>query len=403
MINLSSAEQDALAVIDHGMMLKQVEAWAAINSFSHNLAGLSVMAATLTQAFMPLGPLVAVRPSPATRMLDDGSEEALSLGHNLHLSVRPHAPARVLLTGHYDTVFAPDHPFQTVCRLPDGNLGGPGVLDMKGGIAIMLAALRVVEASPWAARLGYEVILNSDEEISSPGSAALLERAATRVQAGLVFEPAMTDGVLAGARPGNANISVHLAGRAAHAGREPEKGRNAIVAAADLALRLATLKAPDLKVNIARIDGGGPNNIVPDTAVLRVNLRPANMEAQARAEGALDNHINDVANRHDVRARRFGGFSRPPKPLDARQQRLFDRVRQAGTALGMTIRWQPSGGVCDGNNLAATGLAVVDSLGACGGNIHSMDEYLIPESLVERARLAALLLMRIAQHGFTRD
>jgi glutamate carboxypeptidase len=335
-------------------------------------------------------------------MQADGQVTPLAHGDNLHLSVRPQAPVRILLTGHYDTVFGADHPFQSCRWQAPGVLNGPGVADMKGGIAVMLAALMALEQSPFAADLGYEVVLNADEEVSSPGSTPLLVECARRVDAGFTFEPALPDGTLAGARPGSGNFSVHLAGRAAHAGREPEKGRNAVLAAADLALRLAALVADDLKVNVARIEGGGPNNIVPDTAVLRFNMRPATPEAQARAGAAIDAAIAAVAAAHDVGAHVHGRFARPPKPLDANQLRLFDLVRAAGSDLGLAIGWKPAGGVCDGNNLAATGLAVVDTMGVRGGAIHSADEFLLVESLEERARLAALALMRIARQGFSR-
>ncbi len=103
-----------------------------------------------------------------------------------------------------------------------------------------------------------------------------------------------------------------------------------------------------------------------------------------------------------MQAHRHGSFARPPKPLDANQQRLFQLVKAAGADLNLPIGWRDAGGVCDGNNLAATGLAVVDTLGVRGGAIHSADEYLIVESLTERARLAALTMMRIAKVGFRR-
>ncbi len=402
-MSLSDSERAALAGIDQSAMLQQVERWSAINSGSRNLPGLAAMADQLTEAFSCLAPVIRRPPADATQMLGDGTVAPLPHGDNLHLSVRPDAPCRVLLTGHYDTVFGADHPFQTLQWLDGGTLNGPGVTDMKGGIAVMLAALQAIERSPFASRLGYEVVLNADEEVSSPGSAPLLAECAGRVQAGLTFEPALADGTLAGGRPGSGNFSVHVRGRAAHAGREPEKGRNAIIAAADLALRLAALVASDLKVNVAKIDGGGPNNIVPDCAVLRFNMRPATLAAQKQADAAIDAAIAEVAAKHEVDIHRHGTFARPPKPLDANQLRLFHLVRDAGAALGLAIGWRDAGGVCDGNNLAATGLAVVDTLGVRGGAIHSSDEYLIVESLKERAELAALVLMRIARDGFPRQ
>jgi glutamate carboxypeptidase len=401
-MSLTPDERAALASIDPATLLAQVETWCAINSGSRNLAGLEATAALLAQAFAPLGTVSLHEPAEASQMLPSGEIVPLAHGRNLHLSVRPQAPCRLLLTGHYDTVFGADHPFQQLRWLEPGVLNGPGVADMKGGIAVMLAALCALEASPYAADLGYEVVLNADEEVSSPGSAPLLAECAQRVDAALTFEPALPDGTLAGARPGSGNFAIHLAGRAAHAGREPEKGRNAVVAAADLALRLAALVAPDLKVNVARIDGGGPNNIVPDSAVVRVNMRPATAQAEARALAALDTAIASVAAAHEVEAHRHGHFARPPKPLDDNQRRLFELVKAVGADLGLGIGWRDAGGVCDGNNLAATGLAVVDTMGVRGGAIHSAHEYLITESLEERARLAALTLMRIAQQGFPR-
>jgi len=400
--SLSTAEAAALASIDAAAMLAQVEGWCAVNSGSRNLPGLASTAQMLAAAFAPLGDVRLSAAADATQMLPCGETAELKHGENLHLVVRPQAPTRVLLTGHYDTVFGVDHPFQSLRWLSPGILNGPGVADMKGGIAVMLAALTAFESSPLASLLGYEVILNSDEEVSSPGSAPLLMEAAHRVDAGLTFEPALPDGTLAGARPGSGNFSVHIMGRAAHAGREPEKGRNAIIAAADLALRLSALIAPDLKVNVAKIDGGGPNNIVPDTAVLRFNMRPETVEAQARALEATDRAIAAIAAAHDIEAHRHGSFARPPKPLDGNQLRLFELVKSVGADLGLAIGWRNAGGVCDGNNLAATGLAVVDTLGVRGGAIHSADEFLIVESLEERARLATLLLLRLARDGFPR-
>lgn len=402
-MSLSAAEQAALATIDPAAMLAQVERWSAINSGSRNLAGLAAVASELADAFSVLGTVDHREPAPATQMLPNGAVAALEHGRNLHLSVRPDAPTRVLLTGHYDTVFGADHPFQTLRWLEPGVLNGPGVADMKGGIAVMLAALSALESSALADRIGYEVVLNADEEVSSPGSAPLLVDCAARVHAGLTFEPALPDGTLAGDRPGSGNFSIHLAGRSAHAGREPEKGRNAVVAAADLALRLAALVAPDLKVNVAKMDGGGPNNIVPDIAIVRVNMRPATVEAEARATAAMDASIAAIAGAHEVQAHRHGSFARPPKPLDANQARLFHLVRDAGADLGLAIGWRAAGGVCDGNNLAATGLAVVDTMGVRGGAIHSAEEFLLTDSLGERAGLAALTLMRIARDGFPRS
>jgi glutamate carboxypeptidase len=398
MRGLTNVERAVLEGAAAEPMLDHVQAWAAVNSGSRNLSGLAKMAGIYADAFAALpGELRLVDPAPVEAMRSDGALEPLEHGRNLHLRVRPQAPVQLLFTGHMDTVYGADHPFQTLAWREPGVLGGPGVADMKGGIAVLLAALKAVEASPLAAQLGYEVVINSDEEVGSPGSAALLAEAARDKLAALTYEPsALRDGTLAGARPGSGNFSVLIEGRSAHAGRNPEEGRNAIVAAADLTLRLARAKGPGLSVNPARIEGGSPNNVVPDRAILRVNMRPQSAERQAGAQAALDAAIAAVAAEHEVRIHAHGSFGRPPKPVDAKAQKLFELVAACGAELDQQIGWRATGGVCDGNNIAACGVPVVDTMGVRGGAIHSPDEYLIVESLAERARLSALTILRLA-------
>ena len=172
-----------------------------------------------------------------------------------------------------------------------------------------------------------------------------------------------------------------------------------MIAAADLALRLNAAKAPGLKVNPAKIDGGGPNNIVPDQAILRVNMRPTTPDDMIAAEQILRAAIAAVSKEHDVQCHLHGGFNRPPKPLDPAATRLFELVRDCGSDLGLAIAWKATGGVCDGNNIAACGVPVVDTMGPRGGAIHSDEEFLIVDSLAERAQLSALTLLRIAERG----
>ena len=394
---LTASEQDIVERAAAEPMLAQVEAWSAVNSGSRNLAGLGQMASLLADAFAALpGEIALVEPAPVETVDQAGRTVALEHGKHLHLKVRPEAPTQLLFTGHMDTVFAADHPFQSLRWLEDGVLNGPGVADMKGGIAVMLAALKAMEASPGAASFGYEVVINSDEEVGSLSSAALLAEAARSKRAALTYEPAaLPDGTLAGARPGSGNFAIIVRGRSAHAGRNPEEGRNALLAAADLALRLAKAKAPGLKVNPSRIEGGSPSNVVPDLAILRVNFRPSTPDDEQSARRLLESEIAAVAAEHDVRIETSGGFTRPPKPLTPEAEALFGLVGQAGADLGQAIGWQPTGGVCDGNNIAACGVPVVDTMGVRGGKIHSMEEYLIVDSLRERAALSALTILRL--------
>ena len=382
-------------------MLAQVQIWSAINSGTGNLKGLGTTASLLADAFASLhGEVELVEPAPVEKVLEDGS--IIEVGHGRHLvtTVRADAPIQLLLTGHMDTVFAVDHPFQEQRWLDEGVLGGPGVGDMKGGIAVMLAALSAAETAPEFQQVGYQVMINSDEETGSASSAELIKRLAQGKLAALTYEPsALPDGTLAGARAGSGNFSIIVTGRSAHAGRNPQEGRNALLAAADLALKLKSLTREGLSVNPAKIDGGSPNNVVPDHAVLRVNLRPQSSQIQETAYNEIKSLISIIEHEHEVSIHLHGQFNRPPKPLTPDAEKLFGLVRQCGADLGLSIGWKSTGGVCDGNNIAACGVPVVDTMGVRGGSIHSSDEYLITESLVERAKLSALTLLRIAQKG----
>ena len=397
--DLTSIEQATVERAAAEPMRDQVLAWAAVNSGSRNLGGLERIADLLTDAFSALPGALRLEQADKVETVDSGGRAIkIEHGRHLHLTVRPMAPVQLLFTGHMDTVFGVDHAFQETRWLEDGVLKGPGVADMKGGIAVMLAALKAVERNPLADRIGYEVVINSDEEVGSLSSAPLLARSAVGKRAALTYEPAaLPDGTLAGARPGSGNFSIVVHGRSAHAGRNPEDGRNALLAAADLALRFDRLKRDGLTVNPSRIEGGSPSNVVPDLAVLRVNLRPRTPEIEAHAKREIDAMIADVAKSHDVTMDVSGGFGRPPKPLTPEAEGLFNLVKQAGADLGQTIAWQPSGGVCDGNNIAACGVPVVDTMGVRGGKIHSAEEYLIVDSLAERAALSALTILRLAE------
>jgi len=398
---VTASERETVERAGAEPMLAQVEAWSAVNSGSRNLAGLSGMADLLADAFAALPGEVRLLESARVEAVDSaGRTVEVRHGRNLHLAVRPEAPVQLLLTGHMDTVFGADHAFQQTRWLDEGVLNGPGVADMKGGIAVMLAALKALEASGEARALGYEVVINSDEEVGSPGSAALIARAARGKRAALTYEPAaLPDGTLAGARPGSGNFALVVRGRSAHAGRNPEDGRNAIVAAADLVLRLDGAKHPGLKVNPSRIEGGSPGNVVPDLAVVRVNLRPSEPADQEGAQRLIESAAAAVAAEHGVEIACNGGWGRPPRPMTRQMEALLAVVKKAGADVGREIGWQPSGGVCDGNNIAACGVPVVDTMGVRGGKIHSMEEYLIVDSLKERSALSALTILRLAGGG----
>jgi glutamate carboxypeptidase len=389
------------AVFDHversaGALINRAVAWAEIASGSTDQAGLGAMLDALEHAAAPLdGATERLATKAGERVEDDGALTPVAYLPALRLRKRPDAPVQVLLTGHFDTVYGPDADFRTVRRREDGALNGPGIADMKGGISVLLGALEAFETHPARDRLGWTVLLSPDEEIGSPGSAPLLAEAAGAAHVGLTYEPALPDGRLAGARKGSGNFHLVVRGRSAHAGRAFAEGRNAVAGAALLAARLHALngRRDGVTVNIARVSGGSALNVVPDRAVVRLNVRVPDADAARWIETelrALQPPFEGLA------LSLHGGFTRPPKPMDAAQVTLFDAVSRAGAALGQSIESAPSGGVCEGNNLHAAGLPNIDTLGVRGGDIHSPDEFAWPASFGERAALSALILCRLA-------
>ena len=382
----------------HATMVQQLLDWSHINSGSLNLTGLEVMRATLMDAFAILdGEMEEIELAPMVTVDATGNRAEIPLGKALRIVKRPDAPHRVLLSGHMDTVFGADHPFQQTEWLDDNTLNGPGVADLKGGLVVMLSVLRALERSPYAETIGWEVLINPDEEIGSPGSAPLLAESARRNHLGLIYEPALADGTLAGARKGSGNFTVVVRGRAAHAGREHHRGLNAIAALADVigAVNALNGQRPGVTVNPAQIEGGGALNIVPDLAICRFNVRVADARERAWVEQELERIAAAVDDREGFSLRMHGGFGRPPKALSAENLALFQKLADCGTELGIPVSWKPTGGCCDGNNLAAAGLPNVDTLGVRGGDIHSAKEFVLLDSLTERACLSTLFLLRL--------
>ena len=297
-----------------------------------------------------------------------------------------------------DTVYAIDSPFQTVRELDTDRLNGPGVADLKGGLLVMFLALSALERSPHRERIGWEVLFNPDEEIGSRGSAPLLAEAAQRNHLGLIYEPAYADGNLASARKGSGNFDLVINGRAAHAGRNPEDGRNAIAAASELITALNALNGQreGLTLNPGYVRGGGALNIVPDLCVFKFNVRTSQPSDECWLHEQLDLLLTRVNARDGYSVELRGGFTRPPKVFDEKNQRLAAMIGDCGRELGLDLQFKPTGGCCDGNNLAAHGLANIDNLGVVGGDIHSEREWMRVSSLAERGKLSALLLLRLA-------
>lgn len=388
---------DRLAAQSDAIVARAID-WCAINSGSRNLAGLEEMAAPLVSAMEAIGPVERVALANTQEVAADGTVRDVATADALRLRVRPDAPVQIVLTGHYDTVYPAETRFREVFTRDDGALHGPGIADMKGGISVMLAALAAFETHPLADRLGYTALLSPDEETGSLASAPLLAALGASGHVGMTYEPALADGTLVSGRKGSGNFHVRITGRAAHAGRDFASGRNAILAAARIAQALGALNGlrEGVTVNVARIDGGAPLNMVPDVAVLRFNARLPDTEAEAWLMRGIEEALAE--GRGDgIEAEFHGGITRKPKPFVPAQRTLFEAVRETGALIGQSLAWAPSGGVCEGNNLFAAGLPGVDTLGVRGGDIHSEREFAWGESFAERAQLSALLLAKLAE------
>lgn len=376
-------------------MLELLKELCGFNSHTFNPAGVNRAGEIAGRELARLGLCVETLEVAPARVADRhrGFVER-PLGRAVRAVWGPGADAgRVLLCIHLDTVHLPESNFTLRDQGP--RIVGPGVVDAKGGLVVLLEGLRRYLAG--GADKGVEVLLVPDEEIGSVSSADLLRESAWRCVAGLVYEPAFPDGALVGARKGSGNYSVVVRGREAHAGRDFTSGRNAVLAAARAALDIDALSAafPGATVNVGVLEGGSAGNVVPGLAVLRVNVRIDRRDDGPRLDAALRDclartlpAIGGIS--YDV----VGGIFSPPRTVEASAW-LFDVVRDCAAGMGISPRFRDSGGTCDGNKLADVGLAVVDSLGPVGGELHTDREYVEVASLEERAELTARILRSI--------
>lgn len=381
-------------------LISTLKLWSNTNSGSYHVNGVAQMAA-LIQAYVEprLGVTGSLVELPALEQMSDSGELIQRpVGPLLKFSKRPELSTRILFCGHMDTVFPADSTFQEWHQIDANTLGGPGVADMKGGILVMLTALQAFEQTPAAANVGWDIVLNPDEEIGSLSSGPHLQAAAQKAQLGMVYEPSMPDGWLAGARRGSANYSLVVRGKAAHAGREYELGRNAIAALAEGMQELDALNTlrEGITLNLARLAGGGPTNIVPDLAICHFNIRVGSNDDQQFAEHHVHTVFKKLDSAEGFSAELHGGFTRPPKPATAEQKKLFELVKTCGEELQLKLGFRATGGCCDGNNLLNAGLPNIDTLGVQGGDIHSAQEYMLLDSLTQRAQLSQLILQKVA-------
>ncbi len=383
-------------------MTHQLKNLCDINSGSDNLIGLKQVSNELINLFEPIADRIEEIPSaPVEQINMSGQIVKVQCGNTLFIRKRPNSPRRVLLTGHMDTVFAKDSPFQTVRSIDKNRWNGPGVADMKGGLLIILHALAQFEKFDSSKSIGWDVMINADEEIGSLASRQFIDQIASNYQAGLVYEPAMNDaGTLAKNRKGSGKLTLIAKGKTAHAGRDFHNGRNAITYLSEALVAIHQLNYPPkgVTINIGKIHGGEALNQVPDSAVAKLDIRIEQPEEAIWVRKKIDEIVNRLA-REGYELTVHGDFARPVKRVGKGTQNLFNRIAEVGKLIGLTINWKDSGGCCDGNNIAYHNVPVIDTLGVRGGHIHSPLEYILLDSLVERVLLSTLLLDDLARGG----
>lgn len=377
--------------------------WANTNSGSRDLAGLQRQRDLLVEAFSQLEPdevdLTAVE------ALGEAEGPRIAHGDVICLSKRSKAARQVLLVGHYDTVYGPEHPFQQCRWLDSGLLNGPGVADMKGGLVIILHTLTWLEReisngglSPDA--IGWEVRIVPDEEIGTTASREILLSGLDSFDFGLLVEPSHPDGRLVRNRLGGGAVQVMAKGRAAHSGRNFEEGRSAILNLSRFLLAADRLnqKEPRLIINPGRIEGGGALNAVPALATAGINLRA---EERTAAESLLE-HLHLLAEEHTGDGHEIllqGGFNRWPRKVNAHEECLFQHLGAIGKELGQPLEWADTGGGSDANLITAKGLPMLDGMGVLGGQLHSAEEYAEVSSLLPKAWFWSRFLLSIAREG----
>jgi glutamate carboxypeptidase len=386
---------DDLAAIEAGLRadepayLADLERLVNIDCGSYTPAGVDEVGRFVAGFLADIGASVEARPDPAGRL-------GATIVGTLRGSASP--GARLLLIGHMDTVFDPGTAAERPFAIAEGIATGPGVTDMKSGL---LAGLYAIRALVRRGELPFEqltFVANPDEEIGSPSSTPHIIELAATADASLVLECARANGDIVSSRKGilDARITVH--GRAAHAGVEPEKGRSAILAAADLVERLHALNGrwPGVTVNVGVIGGGTRPNVVAERCTVEVDVRAVRREDLEAAEGAIVDLLGELSV-PDTTAELEPMARWWPMEMLERSGRLVEHAAALADRLGFTVRDAATGGASDANTTAGLGVPSLDGLGPIGGNDHAPAEYLDVASIVPRTALVAGLILAIGR------
>jgi glutamate carboxypeptidase len=336
----------------------------------------------LVELESPTGDTRELRDRMAHELSQLGAEVELD-GEHVLAEIAGHG-APLLLLGHVDTVWPRGTLDSMPWRVDDGRAYGPGSYDMKGGLVVMLEAIRRAQT-----KRALRVVLTADEEIGSLTGRHVLARAADGAAAAFVVEPPSSKGHLKTARKGLGRFRIRITGVSAHAG-DPTKGVSAIEELAIQVLRLHDLADPErgITVNVGVVSGGTRENVVAAEAEALIDVRVARAEDCAHIEELLEHGPELDGAGYEL----TGGWTRPPLERSAGAATLFARARDYGAALGLDLRETSAAGGSDGNLVGALGVPVLDGLGAEGGGAHALDEHVLIASLPVRAELLAGLL-----------
>lgn len=388
-------------------MTAQLERWVDMNTGTWNRPGLEQFAQQLVTAFSELGFTVQLLEGAQVELpgLEGARPGPIVLARREASRRESGEPPRLMLSGHFDTVFEPDSAFQRFTRDPGrpGRASGPGVADMKGGLVVMLYALQALGESGDLDRAHWVVVLNSDEEIGSLGSRPTIEREARAADYGFVFEAAQPGGGMVSSRRGLGQFHFDVEGVAAHAGSSHDKGRSAVLELAHKTLAVEALtdyeRGITLNVGIAR--GGTKRNIVPEHAEAWIDLRYDEVAQGEETRRALL-RIAEQTRVEGTHTAFWGSLHRPPKLATPEVDALLAAHARAASDLGISLP-DPlhAGGGTDGSLMGHVGLATLDSMGVVGGGAHTSREFVALDSLPDRAALAAMLLQRLIRGSLT--
>ena len=369
----------------YDQFLRDLETVVNIDSGSGNINGLSAVLTFFEDRFNKLG-WHTIRHD-----FEKGTVPCLEVT-NKRLA-EPGDRYDFLFLGHMDTVFPPGTVEQRPFAVKDGTAQGPGVGDMKGGLVQVLHVAETLQNEGLGGDASVCIAFNSDEEIGSHGSREWFEDLAIRSRRVLVFEPCRATGHRVVQRKGVGGFDVICQGKASHAGAEPEKGANAVVELAHQVMAIKDFGAPDVgtTVNVTTISGGTAENVIPDFARAGVDVRFSTEEEARRIESCFQ-QIREKTMVAGVSVEARGGINRMPMIPTEATLRLWDRIAAIGTRLGLEMKLIGTGGGSDGNFTAAQGIPTIDAMGPMAGNAHSVDEYLVLDSIVPNVRLVCEII-----------